>query len=154
MRMSPTIWFDARVVAVSSILSGTILAFSAIGAASAERDTEALVKDALSAAPPIIAKTAMVMDWDGTMLRQGSDAYVCHPTPPDIRAKGGREPMCMDKTTPDFAGVGDYRLKPRARSANNAECCIDKATKGPAWDYFDTHRPLGAGFDIGFHEVE
>ena len=72
MRMSPKIWFDARVVAVSSILSGTILAFSAIGAASAERDTEALLKDALSAAPPMIAKTAMVMDWDGTMLRQGS----------------------------------------------------------------------------------
>jgi hypothetical protein len=98
MRMSPKIWFDARVVAVSSILSGTILAFSAIGAASAERDTEALLKDALSAAPPMIAKTAMVMDWDGTMLRQGSDAYVCHPTPPDLRAKGGRAPMCMDKT--------------------------------------------------------
>ena len=50
-----------------------------------------------SAAPPAIAKTVAVVDWDHTVLRKGSGNYVCHPTPPDLRAKGGREPMCMDE---------------------------------------------------------
>ena len=39
----------------------------------------------------------MVIDWDHSMLKQGAGAYTCMPTPPDIRAKGGREPMCLDK---------------------------------------------------------
>jgi len=56
-----------------------------------------LIKDALSAAPPMIAKTAMVKDWNGTTLREGSDEYVCLPTHPDKRAKGEKEPMCLDK---------------------------------------------------------
>lgn len=58
---------------------------------------EALITDALSAAPPLIAKSTMVKDWDGTILREGSDDYVCFPTHPDKRVKGGKEPMCLDK---------------------------------------------------------
>ena len=44
----------------------------AFGSAYAADDKEALIKDALSAASPEIAKTAMVMDWDNTMLKQGT----------------------------------------------------------------------------------
>jgi hypothetical protein len=39
-------------------------------ASSATSDKEALIKDALSAAPPLIAKTATVKDWDGTVLKR------------------------------------------------------------------------------------
>ena len=60
-------------------------------------DKDALIKDALSAASPEIAQTAMVMDWDNTMLKNGTGPYTCMPTPPDIRATGGRNPMCLDK---------------------------------------------------------
>jgi hypothetical protein len=73
------------------------VAFGAVPAAGAEPDKEALIRDALSAAPPAVATMATVMDWDHTVLKPGSGAYTCHPTPPDIRAKGGREPMCLDK---------------------------------------------------------
>ena len=43
-------------------------------------------------------------------------------------------------------------------SAANTGCCIDKGVK-PAnnevtTDYFGTKRPVGAGFDIGFHEAK
>ena len=62
----------------------------AVGTAYSADDKDALIKDALSAASPEIAKTAMVMDWDHSMLKQGTGAYTCMPTPPDIRAKGGR----------------------------------------------------------------
>jgi hypothetical protein len=58
---------------------------------------EALIADALSAAPPLIAKSVVVKDWDGTTLREGSDDYVCFPTHPDKRTKGEKEPMCLDK---------------------------------------------------------
>src|SRR6266404_3634017 len=81
----------------AAILLGCVV-FGAELAAGAEPDKEALIRDALSAAPPAIAGTAAVMDWDHTVLKPGSGAYTCHPTPPDIRAKGGREPMCLDKT--------------------------------------------------------
>jgi hypothetical protein len=39
----------------------------------------------------------MAMDWDHAMLKSGNGAYTCMPTPPAIRASGGRNPMCLDK---------------------------------------------------------
>jgi hypothetical protein len=75
----------------------------ASAANAAEPSKAALIRDALSAAPPSIARTARVMDWDHTELKKGSGNYVCHPTPPDIRAKGGREPMCMDEVWEKWA---------------------------------------------------
>jgi hypothetical protein len=80
---------------LSTVLIGWIAMTGAAGAA--EPSKAALIRDALSAAPPAIAKTATVMDWDHTVLRQGSGKYICHPTPPSIRAKGGLLPMCMDE---------------------------------------------------------
>jgi len=55
---------------------------------------EAMIADALSAAPPSLAATAMVMDWEGNMLREGSGPYTCMPTPPSLQ---GKSPMCMDE---------------------------------------------------------
>jgi hypothetical protein len=89
----------------TALLAATILAIGAATASAAD-DKEALIKDALSAAPPEIAKTAMVMDWDHSMLKNGTGAYTCMPTPPDIRARGGREPMCLDKVWEHGATLG------------------------------------------------
>ena len=41
-------------------------------ATAAGQNKEALISDALSAAPPKVAKTAKVVDWDGTVLRHVS----------------------------------------------------------------------------------
>ena len=95
MERSLNFWLTSQGSIPAALLCGFL---ALLGTASAaEADKAALIKDALSAAPPEIAKTAPVMDWDHTSLKPGSGAYTCHPTPPDVRAKGGREPMCLDK---------------------------------------------------------
>jgi hypothetical protein len=75
----------------------TIALFSATSVAYAADDKDTLLREALSAAPPEIAQSATVMDWDHSVLKKGTGAYTCMPTPADVRAKGGREPMCLDK---------------------------------------------------------
>ena len=54
------------------------------------------VADALSAANVAMATNAKVVDWDGTVLKDGSGAYHCMPSPPELLAAGGSSPMCMD----------------------------------------------------------
>lgn len=65
---------------------------AAEAAAAAAR--EAMIADALSAAPSSLAATAKVVDWDGNVLRDGSGHYTCMPTPADLLQ--GKSPMCMD----------------------------------------------------------
>ncbi len=55
---------------------------------------EALIAEALSAAPASLAANATVADWEGNVLREGSGAYTCLPTPSGLEA--GSTPMCMD----------------------------------------------------------
>ena len=74
------------------------LAFAAaLPAAAAEPDKAAVILEAMRAAPPAVAATASVMDWDHKILKQGTGAYTCMPTDPDTRAKGGYGPMCFDQ---------------------------------------------------------
>lgn len=59
---------------------------------SAGDDSDAIA-DALSAAWPGMAEGATVVDWEGNVLREGSNGYTCFPTPPML---SGTAPMCMD----------------------------------------------------------
>ena len=52
-----------------------------------------LVKDALSAAWPGMEEDATVLDWEGNVLKKGSNGYTCLPTPPEFTVDA---PMCMD----------------------------------------------------------
>lgn len=61
------------------------------------QDKAALIRDALSASPPAVAKTARVVDANGSVLRPGTGSYTCYPTMPELTKKG-KEPMCLDKT--------------------------------------------------------
>ena len=62
------------------------------------QDKEALIQEALSAAPPEVAKTATVKNRDdGTVLKPGTGAYTCYPTPESMM-KRGKMSMCLDKT--------------------------------------------------------
>lgn len=56
-------------------------------------DNQALLEDALSAAPPTLRDKVTVMDWQQNVLQQGSSNYTCFPTPPSLT---GKAPMCMD----------------------------------------------------------
>src|SRR5262245_28429275 len=61
------------------------------------------IKNALSAAPAVIAENATVMDWPtdpktqthGRILRQGSNGWTCMPDEP---GKPQHNPMCVDET--------------------------------------------------------
>lgn len=72
------------------------------GPAIAADDKQALIEEALSAAPPTIADKVTVMDWEGNVLREGSGevALTCHPTPPGLK---GPAPMCMDEASMEWA---------------------------------------------------
>ena len=63
------------------------------------------IKNALSAAPPVITDHATVVDWPvnpkaghahGRILRQGSNGWTCMP---DIPGRPQHDPMCGDETT-------------------------------------------------------
>ena len=65
-------------------------------AAAAAAAKTALVTDALSAAHPEMAAAAKVVDWDGNVLKEGTGAYTCLPSPEGLLGAGGAAPMCMD----------------------------------------------------------
>lgn len=83
------------------------------GAARAQNDA-ALIRSALSAAPPSVADAATVADHHGRILRQGTNGWVCLPDDPEAP---NNSPMCLDapwqvfmdafmnKRTPSFNGV-------------------------------------------------
>lgn len=79
----------AALAAVSLSLSPAVA-----GKRAAPDDEKALIKEALSAAPKSIADIATVRNWDGKILRQGGDEWVCYPSMPD---REGVCPMCLDK---------------------------------------------------------
>jgi len=123
-----------------------IALFCATSVAYAADDKDALIREALSAASPEIAQSATVMDWDHSVLKKGTGAYTCMPTPADVRAKGGREPMCLDKAweawgaawmnkkdppKPKAVGVA-YMLK-GDKGASNTDPYATKATADNHW---------------------
>ncbi len=84
----------------SRLILTSMLAILLAGACSSQSESaeangnEALVNEALSAAPPAIAAIASVKNWNGETLKEGSDEWVCYPSMPD---REGVCPMCLDK---------------------------------------------------------
>lgn len=76
--------------------------FSAGASAEEAADTEALVAEALSAAPDFIAEGATVHNWQHQTLKKGSNGWVCLPTMPEMAARGESCPMCVDSTWHGF----------------------------------------------------
>src|SRR5262245_65464311 len=102
--------------AMHGLISSVLFVGSVVGiAAGGESSKQALIRDAVSAAPPALARTVTVKDWDGTVLRKGSGAYTCFPTPVELRAKGGREPMCVDGVWAEWVEAWMNKKEFRAR---------------------------------------
>ena len=62
-------------------------------AGTAQEDSAELT-DALNAAWPGMVEGATVVDWEGNVLKEGSNGYTCLPTAPILP---GTAPMCMGK---------------------------------------------------------
>ena len=68
-------------------------------AATAAMAHDTPLESAVSAAPDSLSDNATVMTWDGEVLRQGSNGWVCLPNRPD---NGGNDPWCVDDTWMSF----------------------------------------------------
>lgn len=81
---------------LSAVISLAVMAISPLAVASDHSDKQALIDEALTAAPPTIADSVTVMDWEGNVLREGDGEYTCYPTPPQMKEIGSA-PMCFDE---------------------------------------------------------
>jgi len=88
---------NSRLILGLAILVVTFLVVPVVGSAEDQSDA---VADALSAAWPGMAENATVVDWEGNVLREGSNGFTCFPTPPTLE---GKAPMCMDSEWMEWA---------------------------------------------------
>ena len=95
--------------------------------------------DALSAAWPGMMADATVVDWEGNVLKEGSNGYTCLPTPPML---SGTAPMCMDDEWMKWAGAWqnkqDYEAETLGISymlaGDEGASNIDPYAEGPTED--------------------
>lgn len=114
--------------------------------AQAQQANRAKIQEAMKAAPQDLARNATIMDWDQTVLREGTNGWTCMPTPPNLT---GTAPMCLDeqwvswahawqtRTTPTFTGIGiSYMLEGDEGASNSdpygtKETATDWVVAGP-----------------------
>ena len=70
-----------------------VAAFVAVAQADSHQEEEAIIADALLAAPSSITERATVLDVQGNVVRQGSSGWACRPGP-DL--ENGHNAMCND----------------------------------------------------------
>ena len=107
-------------------------------AGSAEEESAA-VADAISAGWPGMAKDATVVDWEGNVLKEGTNGYTCLPTPPML---SGTAPMCMDGEWMKWAGAWQNKEDYTAEtlgisymlSGDEGASNIDPFAEGPTED--------------------
>lgn len=73
-----------------------------------------IVKNALSAAPAVIASEATVADWEGDVLRVGTNEYTCLPDDSDVP---NNSPMCLDEAWMAWADAWMNGTEPPAPDA-------------------------------------
>ena len=88
--------------AVIAITATTLLLTTAgaIAPALAEHHEEAMIAEALSAAPAELAQDASVMNWEMKIVKEGTNGWTCMPTPPHLQ---GTAPMCLDAVWMEWA---------------------------------------------------
>lgn len=75
----------------------TASAADAAAAAKAAAASAAMLADARSATYGSHADGSMVVDWDGNVLQQGDNGFVCMPTPAIFAGRDVDAPMCLDE---------------------------------------------------------
>lgn len=104
--------------------------------------------DALSAGNPKMAVDATVVDWEGNVLQEGTGAYTCMPTPPQLI---GRAPMCFDgpwmawadawTNKKDFSanGIGISYMLAGDEGASNVDPFAEGPTEDNEWVVEGSH---------------
>lgn len=67
------------------------------------------IQSAMSAAPASISAEATIMDWDMTVLRQGTNAWTCLPDRADTP---GTDPWCVTEAWLDFLNAYVNKTEP------------------------------------------
>jgi hypothetical protein len=124
----PTVWIGA--------LIATMLLLPFVLSAQEKPD---LLKDALKAAWPGMIDGATVVDWEGNVLKEGSNGYTCLPTPPMLTVDS---PMCMDSEWMKWADAWqnkkDYKAQTLGISymlaGDGGASNIDPYAEGPTED--------------------
>lgn len=86
-------------------ISSIVVVTAVFGTTPATAQTEAVIANAVQAAPAAIGDFATVMDWEGNTLREGTNGWVCMPDPPNMKAA----PMCLDSAWQSWAGAWQNR---------------------------------------------
>ncbi|MDX1495042.1 MAG: hypothetical protein R3253_13320 [Longimicrobiales bacterium] len=113
-----------------------------LGAQSADADRAALIRNALSAAPPSVAEHATVALPTGETLRAGSNGYVCMPDDPNVP---NNSPMCLDEPWLELIDAWMNQREPQVTSmgvsymlqgdmpVSNVDPFATEATPDNAW---------------------
>jgi hypothetical protein len=121
------------------VVAGLAVALMLAPLTARAQDKSAAVKEALSAAWPGMAEHAAVVDWEGNVLREGSNGYTCLPTPPNL---SGTAPICLDSEWMKWADAWqnkkDYTAQSLAFSymlaGDEGASNIDPFAEGPTDD--------------------
>lgn len=139
-------------------------------AAKPPKTKEAKIKNAMTAAPPVIAKEATILDWPGTAggemveLRKGTNGWTCLP---DMPATPLNDPMCMDKNAmewaqawmskkePKLSGVGIGYMLQGGATPDNDDPLATKPPAGKDWLREPPHiMVFGVKIDPAVHPSE
>ena len=120
-------------------LASLIVALMLSPFAASAQDKADLLKDALSAAWPGMAENATVVDWEGNVLREGSNGWTCMPTPPNLTIDS---PMCLDSEWKKWADAWQNKKDYAAESlgisymlaGDGGASNIDPYAEGPTDD--------------------
>ncbi len=77
---------------INFLLAGPLVIAMLPATLNAQDKAEEMIKDALSATTPELAKGATVVDWENNVLKKGDNGWTCLPTPAGFE----KAPMCMD----------------------------------------------------------
>ena len=138
-------WKGAVALAVAPLL---VTSFAPRQAAA--QDADDMVEEAMRAAPEEMAANAAVVDWDGNLLREGTNGYTCMPSPPGVESA----PMCLDdtwmnwaqawqgKTDPEITEVGIAYMLAGDAGASNADPYATDAEAVDDWVVAPSHLML------------
>ncbi len=93
MPRSPRRRIGGPAVGAAGLLALLLLAPVAAGAQVDPAARDAMIRSAMSAAPAEVSLAATVRDWQGNILREGTNGWTCMP---DMADQRGDSPMCLD----------------------------------------------------------
>lgn len=116
-----------RLAAAGGLAVALTLAAGAQTPSEPAPDRDAMIRSALSAAPPTLRDTVRVMDFDGKVLRDGPPGVTCLPAPPGIAG-----PMCVDEVFMGWVQAWSKREPPRVERLGIAYMLAGDAPDGGA----------------------